>query len=49
MSYLIELIELIAVKVHCHSLIKLDMKQGYVHYENVLSTQNNYSARSQRW
>lgn len=49
MSYLMELTELIAVKIDCHSLIKLDMKQGYVHYENVLFTQYDYDAGSQRW
>jgi len=48
MSHLMELTELIAVKVHCHSLIKLYMKQGYDHYENVLFTQYNYNAGFQR-
>lgn len=34
MSYLMEVTELVAVKVQCHSLIKPDVKQGYVHSEN---------------
>lgn len=29
-----EVTELVAVKVQCHSLIKQDVKQGYVHYKN---------------
>lgn len=48
MSDLMGLTERTAVKVHCHSLIKLHTQQGQAHYKYALFKPSDCGVRSQR-